>query len=153
MSDSSNRPRSPEDTVTKGADVPNDPICPVFKTARGKMRRSQSENGLNDRQAAAIALMLEGIRDINIARTLKINRRTLYRWRALDPDFRKELARRRAELFDHAGDRLRASLQMAVNNLNCQLQHPSPVVAQTAAKTVLNLARIGDAINACNDFP
>src|SRR5947207_2223480 len=58
-------------------------------------------------QQTAIALLLTGAPTGRVADALRIDRRTLYRWRHHDPRFIRELRRQRAELLDNANDRFR----------------------------------------------
>ena len=62
---------------------------------------------LAPRQEAAIELLLSGKCDAATAEALGIHRTTIARWRAAHPAFQAELARRRAELFGAAAERLR----------------------------------------------
>src|SRR5687767_9326621 len=87
----------------------NVPLCPI------------GENALNERQVAAMELMVAGKTDAAIARTLEVDRRTLYRWRTGHEAFRRELDRRRRAMWDGASDRLRAMLDPALDVLETQL--------------------------------
>src|SRR5215212_6996994 len=73
---------------------PDAPKCPIPK------------NHLTDAQLAAIEMLVLGkpLGDIN--GELKIDRKTLYRWRQ-DAAFREKLGERRSNFWDGAGDRLK----------------------------------------------
>ena len=94
-------------------------------------------------QQTAIALLLTGAPTGRVADALRIDRRTLYRWRHHDPRFIRELRRQRAELLDNANDRFRWLLDNALKALELQVADPYAPTSHRAAKSLLTLARIG----------
>lgn len=101
---------------------------------------------LSDRQRAALELLLSGASDTDVANAAAVSRRTIYRWRVLDKYFRDELERCRHELFQSTTDRLRATLSNAVGVLDRQARDVYAPTAHRAARTLLTLARIGQAV-------
>src|SRR4051794_19526800 len=75
---------------------------------------------LTQKQNNALTFMITGARPDEIAAAMKIDRRTLYRWRQL-PAFARELRARRAAVLDAANDHLRALLDRALALLEDQL--------------------------------
>jgi hypothetical protein len=100
---------------------------------------------LSPRQLAAIDLLLTGASDTDVAAALGINRKTLYRWRVHDPAFRAVLDAHRRAAYDHAADRLRAMLSIALDLLQRQLNDPYAPTALRAARAILGLASLGQA--------
>lgn len=76
---------------------------------------------LTPRQETAVELLLAGKSDAATAETLGIHRTTIARWRAAHPAFQAELARRRAELYGAAAERLRAMVPKALDVLQAGL--------------------------------
>ncbi len=72
---------------------------------------------LTPRQETAVELLLSGKSDAATADALGIHRTTIARWRAVHPAFQAELARRRAELYGAAAERLRALVPKALDVL------------------------------------
>jgi hypothetical protein len=63
---------------------------------------------LSPPQCRAIELALAGLRWSQIAASLEINRKTLWRWKTQDPNFQQALADARADRRDIAVDRCQA---------------------------------------------
>lgn len=76
---------------------------------------------LTPRQETAVELLLVGKSDAATAKALGIHRTTIARWRAAHPAFQAELARRRAERFRAATERLRALVPKALDVLEDEL--------------------------------
>ena len=76
---------------------------------------------LTPRQETAVELLLAGKSDAATAETLGIHRTTIARWRAAHPAFQAELARRRAELYGAATERLRSLVPKALDVLQAGL--------------------------------
>jgi hypothetical protein len=81
-----------------------------------------------------------------------VSRRTIYTWRVLHRPFREELERLRRELFESAMDRLRATLCNAVVVLDQQARDVYAPTAHRAARTLLMLTRIGQAVAETSGF-
>jgi hypothetical protein len=72
---------------------------------------------LTPAQENAIELFLAGKGDTEVARLLGIARETAWSWRREHPMFMATLERRRAEVWGTAGERLRALMAKAVDNI------------------------------------
>src|SRR6266576_2518557 len=121
----------------------NVPKCPKFSNGNANAAPDLVEPPLPANQQTAIALLLTGAHNGDVAAAVGIDRRTLYRWRHRDPNFIRELRRQRAELLDNANDRFRYLLSNALNALELQVADPYAPTSHRAAKTLLSLARIG----------
>ncbi|HEV8291672.1 MAG TPA: hypothetical protein VGP94_07095 [Tepidisphaeraceae bacterium] len=95
---------------------------------------------LSDQQIHAIQLTLDGYTDGSIARIVKINRSTLWRWKNFHPLFKAELSRRRHEAWSAAGDRFRRILFSALKHIRRQLEDTNAATSFRAARLLLNLA-------------
>ena len=104
--------------------------------------------GLSARKQAAIEMILLGQTDIAGAKALTVNRKTIYRWRVEDERFRDVLVQRRREVFENATDRLRAPLESALNVLGRQVADAYHPTSHRAARTLLTLAQVGQAVAA-----
>jgi transposase-like protein len=98
-------------------------------------------------QLSAIDLLLAGKTDKSIAATLGISPRTLYRWRIQPGPFRDLLEQRRRDLFDSAGDRLRALLSSALDTFDKQLRDPYASTSLRAARALLSLASLARSLH------
>jgi transposase-like protein len=119
------RPQSMSENVRKC------PIAPDDLNERGA--------SLNERQRAAIDMLLAGRSCAAVAQALEVDRRTLYRWRQEEP-FRFELEQRRGELWQDAADRLRGMVHASLDVLERQLADRYDRARFTAATAVLRLA-------------
>jgi DNA-binding CsgD family transcriptional regulator len=95
---------------------------------------------LTEIQLRAIELTLEGNTDVHIAQTLGINRRTLWRWKNLDNDYRGVLNNARIQHYAAAADRYQMLLNRATTILAQSLQDPANETRFRAAAVVLNMA-------------
>jgi transposase-like protein len=98
-------------------------------------------SSLNEKQRAAMQLLLMGKKLSTIARTLGIDAKTLYRWRQ-DELFQEELDRRRRELWSAATDRLRALVHPAIDVLEQELAARYDRTRYRAANAVLRHANL-----------
>jgi hypothetical protein len=95
---------------------------------------------LTERQLRAIELTLEGLSDAQIAQRLSINRKTLWRWKTLDEDYRRILANARVQTYAAATDRYHTLLARATFVLGKYLQDPAEDRSFPAALAILNMA-------------
>src|SRR5438874_85148 len=102
----------------------NVPKCPKFDSANANPTATDLDPPLPPNQQTAIALLLTGAHNGDVAAAVGIDRRTLYRWRYRDPQFIRELRRQRAQALDNANDRLRHLLNNALNALEIQVNDP-----------------------------
>jgi len=94
---------------------------------------------LNEKQLAALELMLLGRKTCDIAEAIGVERRTLWRWKK-EELFREELDRRRGELWSRASNRLAAMVNPALDVLEDQLKERYEHTRFRAASAVLRLA-------------
>ena len=92
---------------------------------------------LTPRQETAVELLLSGKCDAATAEALGIHRTTIARWRAAHPAFQAELARRRAELFGAAAERLRGLIPKSLDVMEAALDGDHKL---SAAQAVLRMA-------------
>jgi hypothetical protein len=101
---------------------------------------------LNDRQLLAMSMMLAGKPDGEIVKAVGVHRRTLWRWRRYDDDFRSELLRRREALCEEAGDRLRALLAPALDVMEQHLFDRYDRNRFRAASAVLHVSNLRQSV-------
>jgi hypothetical protein len=92
---------------------------------------------LTPQQERAIDLLASGSRESDVARTLRVNRSTVWRWRRDDLRFQAELNRRRHEAWGASVEQLRALVPSALDALAEELKGPRRL---RAAAAILDLA-------------
>lgn len=95
---------------------------------------------LSGPQIYAIELIVQGKRDIHVAKAVGVHRTTLWRWREHHPEFRAELDRRRRAVWGSAADRFRALLHQAVDAFGQQVRKGDPDQQYRAARAILTIA-------------
>lgn len=126
----------------ENGDLPqNAPECP---TPQNESENPRPEALLSHRQRVVLRLILQGLTDLDITRAISIDRKTVYRWRTQDPDFRAALEYHLRRQFEFDQNRLANLNEKALDRLESQINHPNPAVARSAARTVLVLSRIGN---------
>jgi hypothetical protein len=80
---------------------------------------------LTDIQFRAIELTIEGYSDVHIADMLSINRRTLWKWKTLNEDYRLALADARVQVHATVADRYRRLLLRATSVMAKFLEDPA----------------------------
>jgi transposase-like protein len=103
------------------------------------------KNDLNDKQHAAIELLLLGKSFSGIARALDIDPKTLYRWRQ-DELFRDTLDERRRELWGVAAERLGALVHPSLDVMERHLADRYDRAQFRAAAAILRLADLRKSI-------
>jgi hypothetical protein len=101
---------------------------------------------LNDKQLAAIELMVLGKSYQAIAKAIEVDRKTLYNWRA-DDEFAGELQRRREELWGDASERLKALVHPSLDVLERQLGDRYDRARFNAASMLLKLVDLRKVIH------
>ena len=101
---------------------------------------SSNADPLSERQLQAIELTMQGHTDIQIAQTIGINRRTLWRWKNLDDDYRRVLNNARIQQYASAADRYQMLLTRATGILSQCLQDNADENRFRAATLVLSMA-------------
>ena len=101
---------------------------------------------LNDKQLAAIELLMLGKSYQSIAKAIEVDRKTLYNWRA-DPEFVGELEQRREELWGDASERLKALVHPSLDVLERQLGDRYDRARFNAATSLLKLVDLRKVIH------
>jgi hypothetical protein len=96
------------------------------------------EDCLNEKQLAALELMLLGKKSGEIADAIGVHRRTIWCWKK-DERFAEELDRRRIELWSRASQRLAAMVHPALDVLEKHLGDRYEHIRFRAASAVLRL--------------
>jgi hypothetical protein len=102
-------------------------------------------DGLSDAQLVALDMVLSGASDSAVAREVKVDRRTVYRWRVEHPVFSATLAKRRRQLWELGVDRFRELTKLALDRLETQIRDPYVPISMRAARAVVALAQLGKA--------
>ena len=105
------------------------PKCPEMP------RLEQSAQVLSPEQVQAVELLLIGESVTETVRKLRIDRKTLYRWRQ-SPHFRAEFNRRQAEAMEARGQRLRSLSEKAIGVIERHLDEGSLKAATALLKLV-----------------
>jgi transposase-like protein len=100
---------------------------------------------LNEKQKNAIELLVCGKQLSEVAAAVEVDPRTLYRWRR-DENFKRELDRRREEVWSFAADRLRSMVHPSLDVLKQQLEDRYEHTRFRAAETVLRLCNFRKAV-------
>ena len=99
-------------------------------------------NDLNEKQRAAIELLVVGKSYSAAAKAINIDRSTLFRWRQ-DELFHQALEERHQELWSEATQRLRGLVHPSLDILEQDLSQRYDRARFRAAATILRLAKIG----------
>ena len=97
---------------------------------------TKSESSLDGKQEKALAMILQGEKDMVIAERLGIHRTTIYRWRKNDADFREALDERQTlmqeaarnglmQLTDAALEAVKEALKDKDNRVRLQAAAPA----------------------------
>ena len=102
-------------------------------------------DNLNEKQLAAIDLLSCGKSYTAVAKSIDVDRRTIYRWRQ-NPEFAGTLEERRLELWEEASERLRALVQPSLDVLEHQLNDRYDRARFAAATAILRMANLPKAM-------
>lgn len=94
------------------------------------------KTGLNNKQAAALPLVLKGMRDSEIGAALGVARQTVCVWRNEDPVFIAELNKGRAELLDAARSKMESLASAAFDVMKDALAQGDTRAAFFVLKTL-----------------
>jgi transposase-like protein len=103
----------------------------------------ERKNGLNDRQLAAIEMLLQGKPFSEVAASMGIDPKTLYRWRQ-DEIFREALNARRQEAWGGVIERLKDLVHPSLEVMAQHLADPYDRARFRAASAVLRLVNLKD---------
>ncbi len=95
---------------------------------------------LTDQQFRAIELTVRGDSDTSIAKELDIDRKTLWRWRTFNDQYRTVLSNARIERRSTTIDRYQVILDKATVILAQSLNHPNDQIRLRAANAIINMA-------------
>jgi hypothetical protein len=95
---------------------------------------------LTDIQIRAIELAIQGLNDSQIAETLSISRKTIWRWKTFDENYRQVLTECRAQAHGYATDRYQVLLIRATSVLAEFLSDTNDNNRFRAAQVLLNMA-------------
>lgn len=91
----------------------------------------RSVSQLNSQQSRAIDLLTTGMRELEVAAEIGVDRTTVWRWRTDNASFQAELNRRRQELWAASIDHLRSLVPAALTALQSELEGPGRLRAAT----------------------
>jgi transposase-like protein len=100
------------------------------------------QDSLNDKQERALQMIILGEEDIEIAATLGINRKTIYRWRKYDVQFMRALDERQALMREMAQNGLLELTEGALEAVREALKDKDNRVRLQAARLVLDLLNV-----------
>jgi DNA-binding CsgD family transcriptional regulator len=134
-------PSDPAFSAPPSSDLPSSDPPPGGDMGHSESERDFSDiEPLSERQLQAVELTMQGHTDVQIAQTLGINRRTLWRWKNLDDDYRRVLNNARIQMYASAADRYQTLLSRATGILSQCLQDSADENRFRAATLVLSMA-------------
>ena len=98
-------------------------------------------NEMNEKEEMALALILQGRKDAEVAEALGISRMTIWRWKKYDAGFIQALEEKRAHLRQQAEDNILELTESAVNAIRDALNENDPRIRLQAAKLVFGILR------------
>lgn len=104
--------------------------------------RSGQNPTLSPIQWKAIDLMLQGQRDGEIAKALKVQRQTINGWRNHDEDFQEAFNQARLQTWEESQERLRLLCSRAIDTLNRALDEDNVQAALGVLKVAAAFERI-----------
>jgi len=116
---------------------------PALRFLYGRETRiNQEEMGVNKKQEKALALILQGEKDGEVGKRVRVSRETVNRWKNHDEEFRAALLARQAELWNEHRIELRCIYQRAIEILMEALNSPNENVRIRAALAVAKFPAI-----------
>ena len=101
-----------------------------------------TSNELEVKQERALAMIMQGEKDVKIAASLGINRTTIYRWRKYDTEFMKALDERQTLMREAASNGLLELTEAALEAVREALQDDDNRVRLQAARMVLDMLKV-----------
>ena len=102
-------------------------------------RYLRNRNELTERQRNAVALLLQGHSDQEVAGQLNVDRTTIFRWRK-SVAFAREMDRQRKLIWEQSVTQIQSMVQPALTILHRQLTSDDPQQAMRAASVLLRFA-------------
>ncbi len=103
---------------------------------------SSISSDLEAKQEQALAMILQGEKDVKIAASLGINRTTIYRWRKYDTEFMKALDERQTLMREAASNGLLELTEAALEAVREALKDDDNRVRLQAARMVLDMLKV-----------
>jgi len=97
---------------------------------------------LEGKQERALAMIIQGEKDVKIAAALGINRTTIYRWRKCDTEFMKALDERQTLMREAATNGLLELTEAALEAVKDSLKDKDNRVRLQAARMVLDMLKM-----------
>ena len=98
-------------------------------------------NEMNEKEEMALALILQGRKDAEVAEELGVSRMTIWRWKKDNLQFIQALEEKRAHLRQQAEDNLLELTESAVNAIRDALNDSDTKIRLQAAKLVFGILR------------
>jgi hypothetical protein len=114
--------------------------CPNSPPGDGAFGDYLDTWGVKDIHIRAIELTVRGWKDTEIAENLRIDRKTLWRWKNWNPDYRAALLDARMQNFAEMGDQYQSAVKRATAVLEQLLDDPASTVRYRAAQTLVTMA-------------
>lgn len=103
---------------------------------------SSTSSDLEAKQERALAMIMQGEKDVKIAASLGINRTTIYRWRKYDTEFMKALDERQTLMREAASNGLLELTEAALEAVREALKDDDNRVRLQAARMVLDMLKV-----------
>ena len=103
---------------------------------------------LSNKQAAAIELMLSGMKDGEVAERVGVNRKTINRWRTYHEDFRAALITQRKIQYEQHQDEINGLISEAIGVMREAMRNENALVRLLAAQAVLHTSGLQTAMKA-----
>ena len=103
---------------------------------------------LSSKQAAAIELILSGMKDGEVAERVGVNRKTINRWRTFNEDFRAALITQRKIQHEQHQDGIHGLVSEAIDVMREAMRNENALVRLRAAQAVLHTSGLQTAMKA-----
>ena len=101
---------------------------------------------LSSKQAAAIELILSGMKDGEVAERVGVNRKTINRWRNYNEDFRAALIKQRKTQYEQHQDEINGLVSEAIDVMREAMRGESLLMRLRAAQAVLRTSGLQTAM-------
>jgi hypothetical protein len=112
------------DSIPNSPDFDTPPPIPPEMGHSGTEWDEYPSYELSDLQFRAIELTVQGLSDTQIAQMLSIDRKTLWRWKSFDEEYRRALTDAREQIHAAVSDRYRTLLMRATSVMAKFLEDP-----------------------------
>ena len=104
------------------------------------------EATINGKQEKALELMLRGVKDVEVAKTIGVTRQTISNWRHYDSVFIDTLAEARRELREKHRDSINGLVDKALEVVRNAMDDEDTKTRLQAAKLVLSMAGLNGGV-------